>query len=123
MHKKGFTLVETLVVLGLLAVIFSLSLPGLSVFSSNLYLDASSKTLASSLRHTQGQARTQHKTIKFNLGEINLPSQIKITKASDISFSSSGFPPPGGSGSIYLKNRTGKTKRVIVSSAGRVRIE
>ncbi len=123
MNRKAFTLVEILVVMGFLAILFSLSLPTFGAFRASLLLDASARSVASHLRHVQTQALLKHQSIKADLAQLKLPTAIKIKKASKLCFSSSGFPPPGGSGSIILENRFGRSKKIITSSAGRVRIE
>jgi prepilin-type N-terminal cleavage/methylation domain-containing protein len=121
--KKGFTLVEILAVLGVLAVILSFCLPALSHFSARLFLNASSRALASDLRNLQSQAILQHKTLSFDAGKMGLPAGIMLKTTADIRFCPSGFPPPGGSGTLLLQNRSGQSRKIIVSSAGRVRIE
>ena len=121
--KKGFSLIEIIVVMGVLGALFALSLPISSRFSSVLYLNASAKALASELRNVQSQSILQHKTLSLNLAKLNLPPGIRFANTRDISFSPSGFPPPGKSGTLVLQNSLGRTKKVIVSSAGRVRIE
>ena len=123
MHKKGFTLVELITVIAILATLLVIFIPRVSVFTLNLYLDASAKAVAANLRNLQSQAITKHQTTSLSLESLALPSQIQIISASNISFASSGFPPPGGSGSILLETRFGKSKKIVVSSSGRVRIE
>lgn len=123
MKKNGFTLIETLVVVAIIAALFTLSIPTFSRFSAQLSLNTSAKALASKLRAIQTQAVTQHKTLSLDFAKTELASGISILKTSKISFSSSGSPPPGGSGTLMLQNKFGKTKKIIVSSAGRVRVE
>jgi Tfp pilus assembly protein FimT len=112
-----------LIVISLLALLASFSVPTLSRFAAGFSLSASARALASAARAVQSQARLQHRTLSLDLGKINLPARVRIKKSSEIRFSSSGFPPPGGSGTIVLENQFKKTKKIIVSSAGRVRIE
>jgi len=123
MSRKGFTLIETLVVVAIIAALFAISIPTYSRFSAQLSLSTSAKAVASNLRAIQTQAVTQHKTLTLDLAKISLPSGISLLKTSSISFSSSGAPPPGGSGTLMLQNKFGQTKKIIISSAGRVRIE
>ncbi|KPJ66707.1 hypothetical protein AMJ44_08020 [candidate division WOR-1 bacterium DG_54_3] len=123
MKSKGFTLIEILIVIGVLALIFSFSFPSLSLFSAQLSLAASAKALTSELRNVQSQAVLQHKTLSPDLSKLRFPPGIKLINLSSISFSASGFPPPGGSGTIILQNRLGQARKIIVSSAGRVRVE
>ncbi len=121
--KKGFSLIEMLVVVGILGMLFALSLPISRSFSSILYLNASAKGLASDLRKVQSQAMLQHKTLSINLGKLKFPPGVSFANTHDMSFSPSGCPPPGKSGTLILQNSFGRTKKVIVSSSGRVRIE
>lgn len=123
MRKPGFSLIELLVVISVLAIVATLSLPTFSRFSASLSLEASAKTLVSELRALQSQAMSQHQTFSLNLAKLNLPQNIKFIKTSNISFASSGFPPPGGSGSLIMQNQFGRQKKIIVSSTGRVRLE
>jgi prepilin-type N-terminal cleavage/methylation domain-containing protein len=121
--KKGFSLIEIIVVVGILGMLFTLSLPMSKSFSSILYLNASAKGLASELRNVQSQSVLKHKTLSLSLDELRLPPGISFANTHDISFSPSGCPPPGKSGTLVLQNSFGRTKKVIVSSSGRVRIE
>jgi prepilin-type N-terminal cleavage/methylation domain-containing protein len=123
MQRKGFTLIESIIVMSIVALLFTISLPRLSAFSKQLYLNNSAKLIASNIRQLQSQARLTHNTQTLDLAKSNLPKGINIIKASNIKFSASGSPPPGGSGSIILQNSLGQTKKIITSSAGRVRIE
>ncbi|NQT29794.1 MAG: type II secretion system protein [Candidatus Saganbacteria bacterium] len=123
MRRPGFTLVEILIVISILAVTLSISLPTFYSFSGQLSLNASARTVASKLRQLQSQAMLVHETQSLNLASLNLPASIIPIAIGTISFSHTGNPAPGGSGTIILQNRFGKTKSIIVSSLGRVRIE
>lgn len=119
----GFTLVEMLVVIGLLTASFAIAIPALSNFSNQFLLKVSARSLASDLRFLQTRAILRHKTLSLNPAECRFPSKIKLVKGKIITFSADGFPPPGGSGSIVIQNTSGKSKKIVVSSVGRVRIE
>ncbi|MFC1568092.1 type IV pilin protein [Candidatus Margulisiibacteriota bacterium] len=123
MNRKGLTLIEILVVLGIIGTLAIFALPTYYNFSAQLTLNAAARALAAELRGLQGQAVLQHKTLRLDLAGRRFPSGIKPVKLSEIGFSSSGFTPPGGSGTLILANRFGRQKKIIVSSAGRVRIE
>jgi prepilin-type N-terminal cleavage/methylation domain-containing protein len=123
MQRKAFTLVEILVVVGIIALVFSIGFPGMKTFSKQIILSSSAKVAASSLRALQQRAVAEHQTLVLDLNRLNLPPGIVITQSRDIKFAASGFPPPGGSGSLILKNQLGQIKKIIVSSAGRVRVE
>jgi len=123
MRRKAFTLVEILVVIGIISLLFSIGFSGIKTISKQIILSSSAKVVASSLRALQQQAATQHQTLSLDLGRLNLPSGITISESKNIQFAASGFPPPGGSGSLVLQNQLGQTRKIIVSSAGRVRVE
>ena len=121
--KKGFTLIEIMIVIGILGAVLALSAPVTSRFSGVLFLNAAAKALASDLRGLQHQAILRHQTRRFVPAEFDLPPGIRFMSAAGITFSPSGNPPPGGSGSLILQNSLGSTRKVVVSSAGRVRVE
>jgi prepilin-type N-terminal cleavage/methylation domain-containing protein len=123
MKRKAFSLIEILVVVSILTLALSFAFPTFSRFSEQLSLNAAAKSLASEIRALQSQAILQSKTLNLDLVNIKLPPGINFSKISRISFASSGFPPPGGSGSLVLQNKFGRTRKIIVSSAGRVRLE
>ncbi|MFH1347685.1 MAG: prepilin-type N-terminal cleavage/methylation domain-containing protein [Candidatus Margulisiibacteriota bacterium] len=123
MKRSGFTLIELLVVISILGIMFLISIPNFSRFASQISLNASAKTLASELRALQSKAVLEHKTLSFDPGSFALPAGIETVKAGSISFSPSGFTAFGGSGSLFLQNRFGQQKKVVVSWSGRVRIE
>ncbi len=107
MVRRGFTLIELLIVSAVLGILLSFSFPALSRFRGILYLEASAKGLASQLRKTQAQALCENDTREYER----------------FKFSRTGFPPPGGSGTQVLADGWGHVRKVILSSAGRVRIE
>jgi prepilin-type N-terminal cleavage/methylation domain-containing protein len=119
----GFTLVELLVVLSL---IFAFSAGITTIFysvSRHIVLQSTAETLATDIRTTQSRARLQHQACFFDAEVKPLPQGVKIASAHVFSFCASGFPPPGGSGTLVLQNSSGERKSVIVSSVGRVRVE
>ena len=120
---KGFSLIESLIVMGILGILFCIGLPALSSFQGSILLDSTAKAIASELQHLQSQAQLQHTNHIFSSADFPLPKFIKYQSTASIVFSSSGNPSVGGSGSIVLVNAQGKTKQIIVSSLGRIRIE
>ena len=123
MKRPAFTLIELITIIAILGSIVFITLPGLSRFSANLSLQASAKTIITELRQLQTKARLTHTTQLFKPDQTKLPSNISYSKIANISFAASGFPPPGGSGTIVLRNRFGRQKKIIVASSGRVRFE
>ena len=120
MGRRGFTLVEVLVVGAVVGILLNFSLLGFRSFSHQLVLSAAVDKLICQIRKTQAQALAQHKIIKV---KIELPRGIKLVKSCNIGFTGSGFTCFGGSGSIILQNRLGRQRKIIVSTVGRVRVE
>lgn len=123
MGRPGFTIIELLVVVCILAGMLSISVPTLSSFRARLLLSTCARTLATELRKIQSQAILEHKTLIFEPAQFDLPRAISFKKSKTIIFSSSGQTPPGGSGSLDLGNHFGQSKKIIISSSGRIRIE
>jgi prepilin-type N-terminal cleavage/methylation domain-containing protein len=122
MLKPGFTLIELLIVIFMIGILFSFSLPAFNSFSSGLALNQSAQSVAGEIRTLQAKAYAQHQKLSLDLTRL-LPRNILPTQNHLICFAASGFPVPGGSGTIVLSNKTGQSKKIIVSSLGRVRIE
>lgn len=123
MGRQGFTLIETLIIISILGVLFAATLPLYSSFSAQLALNTAASTIASELRSVQSQAVTRHQTLSLPPDKIKLPAGIKFLSEKELSFSPSGYPPPGGSGTLIISNKLNKIKQIILSSAGRVRVE
>jgi len=123
MRQRGFTLIELLIVIGLISFVFVAAAPKFAHYSSLLKLSASAKLIASDLRLTQSKALTQKETICYDPVKTSLPSGIKLTKTKPIYFSHSGNPSFGSSGTIILQNRLGQSRKIILSSAGRIRLD
>ncbi len=116
-------MIEALIVLGTVAILLGIGLPGLGRFSALLSLNGAGKRLASDLRALQSRAILEHAAFSFDMNKIDLPPEIKVTKSASFSFSSSGLPPPGGSGTVVLEDRFGHQRKIVLSSAGRTRVE
>lgn len=105
--RRGFTLVELLTVIGICGLLLAFSFPTLSRYKQNLLLNASAFERASELRAAQARA--------LGGGQAVQSGRFK--------FSRTGAALPGESGTEIFAGRRGLSKKVIVSSAGRVRIE
>ena|SRR3989338_5953690 len=106
-QKKGFTLIELLVVVSIAGLLLSFSFPTLTRFKSTFCLEASARERVSEVRKVQSLAMCKGETQNTGI----------------FKFSKTGFPVPGGSGTEGLEGRNGFAKKIIVSSAGRVRVE
>jgi Tfp pilus assembly protein FimT len=104
-RRRGFSLVELVVIVSICGLLFSLSFPTLANFRSRLSLETAARGMASDLRKCQASAMSKGETV--------------ACAGTKFKFSSSGFPPPGGSGTYRMCGK----KKIILSSAGRVRIE
>ncbi|MFA5839673.1 MAG: type II secretion system protein [Candidatus Margulisiibacteriota bacterium] len=121
--KKGFSLLECLIVVGILGILLTISLPTLKQYRESVILNASAIALASDLRALQNQAMLNHGIARLSLSALKPPAPIKILSFSSIAFSPSGLPIVGGSGTIVLGSSASISKKIIVSSLGRIRIE
>ncbi len=110
------------VVIFIVGILFSISLPTLKRFCDSLALNHTAQAIAGEIRTLQVKAYTQHQRLSLDIYRL-LPSNIFIAQVHIFCFSDSGFPVPGGSGTLILRNQSGQTKSIIVSSLGRVRIE
>lgn len=145
---KGFTLIELIVVLGIVGILALLSIPTFGYLTTTLELQTAASQIASDLRGAQEKALTSHFShqIVFRKRCASVPRTRYIIKRDNLfkgleevrnielspgldfktdktlKFSPTGFPPPGGSGTVILQAGT-RSKRIILSSLGRVRIE
>ena len=111
--RRGFTLVELLIVISILMLLSAASLSALYAFRANLALNYSAEYAKAAIRRSQMHAIAKQTTVSCRPAGLN----------KTFVFSRSGFPVVGGSGTGTLKNSTGRTKKIIVSSVGRVRVE
>lgn len=144
--KSGFTILESIVVLGIIAVIMGMSIPLFSRFNQGSSIDAASHNIAGILRTSRSFAisRNSNYTVNFDstsvpnglwisdsLGNIvgkrySLPKTVSIT---NITFQNdiATFRPTGGilgnSGSVTLTDSGGLTKQItVINTTGRVKI-
>ena len=139
----GYTLIELLVVIGLAAVIiFVAALPQIRSITSILELQVASNQVAQELLLAQRLAVMRQSAVKLEavprtllspakckliyaglVSQKNLPGGISFSGHLNFTFAGSGFPVPGGTGTLVISNRLGKTKQIVVSSVGRVRVQ
>ena len=134
--SRAFTLLEILIVLAIISTLFVMIIPLSSYYRGNIGLDTTSNMIVSDLYYAKGLALnvSSHVSIDFNSDKYSLFKDGSLVKTVDlpkdvkcniktIGFSSQGMPAPGESGTILLSNKDGKTKSIIVSSMGRIRME
>jgi prepilin-type N-terminal cleavage/methylation domain-containing protein len=107
MGRQGFTLVELLVVLGIFSILLIMALPGLSRWRETVGLEFTARAAAIELRCAQSRA--------LSCGEAVGCGRFR--------FARSGNTLPGGSGTETLRDRYGRVRKIIVSQAGRVRLD
>ena len=106
-HRRGFTLIELLVVIGICGLLLLFSFPTLASFRENICLEGSARSFASELRKVQSRAMASGESCEYD----------------KFKFSRTGFPLPGGTGTQILTDRFGHDRKIILSPAGRVRVE
>ena len=121
--RRGFTLVELLLVLGICSLIISFSLSTLSNFTGKVYLEATARLIASELRSQQAKAESRGETQAWSVSSLPMPPGISARSIKEFKYAKSGFPPPGGTGTQLIEDRHGASRQIVLSSAGRVRIE
>ncbi len=141
--KKGFTILELLIVISLVSLLMSISAMNMAGLKRALLLDNSANELANTLTimkqtaiSSSGRTGLVCNVKKYYIEtldlfsnsmkktrEASLPDGICFKEPCEISFSQSGFPIPGYSGTITMSDRSERIKKIIVSSFGRIRIE
>lgn len=150
MHRRGFTVLELLCALGVLAVLLSIALPRVSAILPALLLDQAASRLAADLALSRVKAINRNTRVR-TIVEL-APAAYRVEVESEGRFESEGdtrpFPPridvdrsastriSGGAISITFQPRGntsdnatialttgGGSKRVVVGTNGRVRIQ
>jgi len=134
MRQNGFSSLELLVatfIIGLAILFGYFSFDG---YLENIKLVATARLTTNQLRLAKQEARSLSRDIEVRLkGDaisitasppqcIKLPQGIVFEGEKTFKFASTGYPPPGFSGSVCLKSKRSQ-KKVVVSSLGRIRIE
>ncbi len=119
--RSGFSLPEILVVISLLFILTA-TLPSLAGFKNRILVAIESARIASELRRIEAAAIAAGSLRSFDSSGWDLPGGLSFSGNRVFSFSPSGFPPPGGSGTLVVKGGS-CSRKIIVSSFGRVRVE
>lgn len=122
-RSRGFTALELLITVSLISILFTLALPSLAAFKGRLYLKCLATEITNELRRTQIKAMISGGPVVWGVNQRLLPPEIFIVNNKIFKYASSGNCLPGGSGTLNVSNRYCQTKKIVVSSVGRVRVE
>ena len=144
----GFTLIEMMVVIAVIAVLSAIAVPSFMEYARNQRLNGAARQVYSDLMNARQQAVTENKKIivefvsnhQYQFVRDNDASETVSTgdetlvlrdihpEYSDVTFSA-GFNPafrPNGTGKnpviTLTSSSTGKTKCITISTAGRIKI-
>ncbi len=136
--KNGFTLIEVLIVLAIIASIFSFSIIGGQKFKDSLEYGGSVDQILSDVKLTRQLAETSSQAcrIDFNVGNniyaisrgnavyrsCSAGRRIKFSGKSYFAFLPSGQTAFGGSGTLLIGGAP-NAKKIVVSQRGRIRVE
>jgi prepilin-type N-terminal cleavage/methylation domain-containing protein len=131
----GFSLVELLVALAVIAIVAAFALPAWNRLLPTYQLDSSARQIQSELYHIKMRAASENVgfqlaysqggseyTIQRDSSALTtkpLSEGVVITKAGTISFSPRGT---AGANRVRLRSAEGHCKQVVVSATGRVRV-
>jgi type IV fimbrial biogenesis protein FimT len=137
--NRGYTLLETLVVLAIMAVLAGICRSALLSILPEAEMNRAARTIVSMCRHARFEAIKRNEKIQFqcdmeqNTCEISVPGDNTLLRRFDLSllrnnvastksftthFNGQGRATVGGS--VTLHNNTGLTRKVIVRPSGSV---
>lgn len=150
-HRRGFTVLELLCALGILAVLLAVALPRISAVWPRVLADQAARQLAADLELARVKAINRNSRVRAAVEIASAEYRIEVESEgrfdpeggprrlpTGIDFDAAGstrivdgrisitFLPRGhtaDNATIVVRAGDGQRRRVIVSSAGRVRIE
>jgi prepilin-type N-terminal cleavage/methylation domain-containing protein len=150
MKRRAFTLLEILVAISIIGILALAIMPVSMDLISSMKLSSSARTIMSDLRMAQQRSMTLStdvicdfraksimgdparyyikrydpaKKVFMEIKTVKLERSFNFKEDVVIKFSRTGFPAVGGSGTVTVKDFGERTKKVVVSSTGRVRME
>lgn len=139
--RKAFTIIEILVVILIISLISGFAYFGFTSMKQSLDVRNAAQQVLLDIRLAQDMAKTAHyphqieffrKGNEYQIVNLYNDDIIKKEKVPDtvrfdgkeiFIFSASGNPVVGGSGTLLIQNLRNKTKKIVVSPYGRIRIE
>lgn len=142
----GFTILESVVALGIIILILSMSIPWFSRFGQSSSITSASHNISSMLRTTRSYAISRNSNYMVNFDTTSVPNTAWISDSvgnivgkryslpktvtiTNITFQNNiaTFKPTGGilgnSGSVTLMDSGGLTKQItVINTTGRVKI-
>jgi prepilin-type N-terminal cleavage/methylation domain-containing protein len=131
--RRGFTLVETVMVVMLMGLMLAIAAPRFTAMRNGLRIDTAAYQLAGDLRRAQVEAIKLNQTVTVaktaattysitNIGNRTFEPGIQFAAAAmTVSFAS--FGPPIGGGAAFVLNFAGRTKTVTVGANGLVTVQ
>jgi prepilin-type N-terminal cleavage/methylation domain-containing protein len=135
LHNTGFSIIECLVALALMAIVAAIALPGWGKLLPSFRLDSATRQVQSELHSVKMRAAAENLSFQIaytqgasayavqsdsSVAAIKpLPDGIIVTKTGTISFSPRGT---ASGNRVRLQNTAGDCRQVVVSPTGRVRI-
>jgi prepilin-type N-terminal cleavage/methylation domain-containing protein len=143
--RRGFTLVETLIVIVTVALLLAIAVPRFAEARMRLQLDTAAYQLAGDLRRAQVEAIKSNRTIElattgpssYNIQSVptllvplvtvfntrSFEGNVTFALASATSVRMASFGPPTAGGAVFIVQRGGAQKTVTVSAAGLVTVQ
>ncbi|MGB3110423.1 MAG: GspH/FimT family pseudopilin [Psychrobacter alimentarius] len=81
MTSSGFTLIELMVTIAVLAIIVSIAAPNISTQLANQRVKSTAATLASALKEAKNESMIRRQSVTLSYDDSSKPKVIKIAKA------------------------------------------
>jgi prepilin-type N-terminal cleavage/methylation domain-containing protein len=126
--RRGLTLIELLIVIVIVGILATLSIPKISEIRKRMAADAAANQVLGDLRRARSEALKRNKSIRMwktstttysidSIGSRTLPNDAVFSAGSD-SVRFSPFGPPVTGASSFTVSLDGRTKTVVLTAAG-----